>query len=310
MKKVLVTGGLGFIGSNLTEELIKTCRVTIVDNLSSSRPDWKEVIDKNVEVVKNCYGSDEIYKRVESGEFDVIFHLAAIPRVLYSVENPYETTDNNVSKTTRLIEASVKGNVKRFVFSSSSSVYGGADVMPTPNTHPKDPKSPYAWQKSAIEDFLKIQSQLHECDVVSLRYFNVFGPGQFGGSAYSTAVSAWCHAIKNSSPLRKDGSGEQSRDMCYVENVVHANILAMNSERKFKGEAYNVACGDRTSNNEILDFMEKKFGTLDVKKAPFRPGDVMHTQADITSSQEDLGYEPKVKFWEGLEKTLAWWGLN
>ena len=308
--KCLVTGGLGFIGSNLVQELVKNNEVTIVDNQSTSRPDWKEVIDKNVEVIKECYGSDLLYERISRGDFEVIFHLAAIPRVLYSVENPYETTDINISKTVRLVEAATKGKVKRFVFSSSSSVYGGADIMPTKPDHPKDPKSPYAWQKSAIEDFLKITSSLHGLDAVCLRYFNVFGPGQFGGSAYSTAVSAWCHAIKNGKSLRKDGTGEQSRDMCYVDNVVQANVLAMNSTKSFTGQAYNIACGDRTSNNEILEFFNKRYSNLVIDHAPFRPGDVMHTQADISDTETDLGYVPKVRFWEGLERTLGWWGIN
>ncbi len=309
--RCLVTGGLGFIGSNLSLELLKKNKVTIVDNLTTSRPDWKSVFNdlEEVEIIHSCYGSDEVCEKVESGEFDYIFHLGAIPRVLYSVENPYETTDNNVSKTVRLLEASRKGKVKRFIFSSSSSVYGGADILPTPSSHPKNPKSPYAWQKSTIEDFIKIECGLHSIDAVSLRYFNVFGPGQFGGSAYSTAVSAWCHAIKNGKELRKDGTGEQSRDMCYVDNVVQANILAMNSQKTFTGECYNIACGDRTSNNQVLNFLEERFGKLNIKKAPFRKGDVMHTQADITHTVKDLGYQPSVRFWEGLEKTLEWWKI-
>lgn len=309
--KCLVTGGLGFIGSNLVSELRGSHQVVVVDNLSTPREDWRDLCKDwdNVEIVKKCYSSDFITKRLESKEFDYVFHLGAIPRVLYSVENPYETTENNVSKTVRLIEASRKGKVKRFIFSSSSSVYGGADLMPTPPSHKKDPKSPYAWQKSSIEDFIKIECNLHGVDALSLRYFNVFGPGQFGGSAYSTAVSAWCHAIKNKKNLRKDGTGEQSRDMCYVENVVLANILAMNSDKKFSGDCFNVACGDRTSNNQILSFLENRFGNLEIDDAPFRKGDIMHTQAEISSTEEAFGYKPSVRFWEGLERTLKWWNL-
>lgn len=311
-KKVLVTGGLGFIGSNLTQQLATTdIKVVVVDNLSSCRKDcveFKTQLD-NVEFVEGCFSEDGILERVKSGEFDTIFHLAAIPRVSYSVEEPYKTTDVNVGRTVKLLEACA-GNVRRFVFSSSSSVYGGADVLPTPTSHARTPKSPYAWQKSCIEDAIRMFCQLYELDAVCLRYFNVFGPGQFGGSAYSTAVSAWCHAIKNGSKLRKDGSGEQSRDMCYVDNVVSANLLAMKSEYKFAGEAFNVACGDRTSNNQILDFFTEKFGKLNIDQAPPRAGDVMHTQADVSDTTAVLGYQPKVKFWEGLERTLEWWGLS
>ena len=202
------------------------------------------------------------------------------------------------------------GNIKRFVFASSSSVYGGADILPTSRDYPKDPKSPYAWQKSAIEDAIKIFCSLYKFDAVCLRYFNVFGPGQFGGSAYATAVSAWCHAIKNGERLRSDGSGEQTRDMCYVDNVVQANIKAAESDQAFSGQRYNVACGQRVSNNQILEFLMKRFPSARVEKAPTRPGDVMHTLADISETQKDLGYNPEVMFWDGLEKTLEWWKLN
>ena len=143
-----------------------------------------------------------------------------------------------------------------------------------------------------------------------LRYFNAFGPYQYGDSAYSTAVSAWCHSIKNGTPLRSDGDGTQSRDLCYIDNIIHANFLAAMSDKKFKGECYNVACGDRTTNNEILDFLKSRFPDAIVRNAPWRPGDVMHTQADISKIREDLGYEPLVKFWEGLDRTIDWWGLK
>jgi UDP-glucose 4-epimerase len=312
IKKVLVTGGCGFIGSNLSMKLSNSgINVVIVDNLSSSRKDYKNFLNENksIEFIESCLSSDIILDRIRAKEFDAVFHVAAIPRVAYSVEHPYETTDVNITKTVKLLEACCE-NTKRVVFSSSSSVYGGAEIMPTPNNHKKDPKSPYAWQKSAIEDIIKILCDLRGLDAVSLRYFNVFGPGQFGGSAYSTAISAWCHAIKTGSPLRKDGSGDQSRDMCYIDNVVQANLLAMNHKSPLVGECYNVACGDRTSNNQILKFMEDKFGKLDVNFAPFRPGDVMHTQADISETQKILGYKPEVMFWDGLNKTLDWWQLN
>ena len=239
-----------------------------------------------------------------------MFHVAAIPRVLFSVENPVETTETNVMKTVSLIDSCIKGGVKRFIFSSSSSVYGGAEILPTPADFKKDPKSPYAWHKSCIEDYMAMCSSLYGSDMVSLRYFNVFGPGQFGGSAYSTAVSAWCHAIKSNKPLRKDGTGEQTRDMCYIDNVVDANIRAMNHLEKFTGECFNVACGDRVSNNEILELLKSKNPEITIIEAPFRAGDVMHTLGDISRTQEVLGYSPKVSFWEGLDKTLKWWNLS
>jgi len=140
----------------------------------------------------------------------------------------------------------------------------------------------------------------------------VFGPGQYGDSPYSTAVSAWCHAIKNCLPLRSDGDGSQSRDMCYVDNAVHANILAAESDPPggFNGRCYNISCGDRTSNSEIIEYFKERYSHAVVVDAPWRPGDVMHTQADISRASTELGYKPTVRFWEGLEKTLEWWKID
>ena len=331
-RRALVTGGCGFIGSNLVKELIKQgWIVDVVDNLSNGDIGLIEGVAE-IRVLPNAsflnaYKQQEINRssdkilmieddfaslgmlmHINDENYDVVFHQAAIPRVSYSVENPAETTHENVTKTVALFEACV-GAVSRVVFASSSSVYGGADELPTKETHQKSAKSPYAWQKSTIEDFAAIAGELYELDIVCLRYFNVFGPGQYGDSPYSTAVSAWCHAAKQGTPCRSDGDGTQSRDLCYVDNVVNANILSANSTNTFYGKCYNIACGDRTSNNEILTYFKKNFNVT-VTTAPWRPGDIMHTEADITSAKEDLGYEPAVKFWEGLEKTIAWWGLN
>ena len=316
MKKqnVLVTGGCGFIGSNLVENLLKlNYNVSVFDNLTSNRKDYEGFFkDLNVKLYlgdEGDYSSSNRLSQIRSGEFDAVFHIAAVPRVLFSVENPVYTFKENVSKTIDLIHACIEGNVKKFVFSSSSSVYGGADILPTKEDYLKNPKSPYAWQKSSIEDYLKMASSLYNIDSVCLRYFNVFGPGQFGGSAYSTAISAWCHAVKNNTPLRSDGTGEQSRDLCYIDNVVQANILCLETEKSLEGRRFNVACGDRTSNNEILEYFKNKFSNIEIINAPFRKGDVMHTQACIQSIQDYLGYQNPVSFWNGLEKTLSWWNI-
>lgn len=311
-KRALVTGGCGFIGSNLSMQLVKKgYTVTVVDDMSSPRTDLGDFIKNNpeIKIIPACFSSDQVIKKIENKEFDFIFHNAAVPRVGYSVDYPYKTTDINISRTVKLMEA-CRRNIKRFVFASSSSVYGGADILPTPTTHSKDPKSPYAWQKSAIEDIIKVFCQLYDFDAICLRYFNVFGPGQFGDSAYSTAVSSWCHSINEGLPLRSDGSGEQTRDMCYIDNVVQANINAASSNKRFTGECYNVACEDRVSNNEILKFLKNRFKSIEITKAPARPGDVMHTLADISNTSKDLLYKPSVSFWDGLEKTLSWWKLN
>ena len=307
-RHALVTGAAGFIGSNLCRKLLEEgWKVTGVDDLSSGHLELVSSL-KGLTMVLNDFASEFILDAVSKKEFDIVFHVAAVPRVSYSVENPADTTLNNVGKTVKLMEA-CRGNIDRFVFSSSSSVYGGAEVMPTPVDQPRDPKSPYAWQKSSVEDLLRMFGNLYDFDSVCLRYFNVFGPNQYGDSPYSTAISAWCHAVKEGLPLRKDGTGEQSRDMCYVDNVVDVNIRAANHEGTFKGEAFNVACGDRTSNNQILAKFQEKFGELNINQAPFRPGDVMHTQADISETEKVFGYKPLVRFWDGLDKTFEWWGI-
>lgn len=332
MKKALVTGGCGFIGSNLTKKLVKLgWQVDVVDDMSNGHLEllkelncrvllngsfytafkMQEIKRPNdlVLVIKDDFSDDNILNSVYQGTYDVIFHQAAIPRVSYSVEQPWHTTDVNISKTIRLFE-SAKDSKCRIVWASSSSVYGNAEVLPIDETHLKDPKSPYAWQKSAIEDYAKLAGKLYDQDIVCLRYFNVFGPGQYGDSPYSTAVSAWCHSIKNDLECRSDGDGEQTRDMCYVDNVVHANILAANRDKPFRGQCYNIASGQRISNNEILAALKERFGDkIKIRHAPERPGDVKHTQANFQKAYTDFGYEPLVYFWRGLEKTYKWWDI-
>ena len=311
-KRALVTGIAGFIGSNLAKKLVdEGWQVTGVDDLSTGRiSNINELATKNA--IKLYAGVDFaspiILQAIQGQQFDIIFHEAALPRVAYSVDNPFITTDVNIARTVKLLEA-CRGNIKRFVFASSSSVYGGADELPTPVLYPKSPKSPYALQKSVCEDFLSMFSTLYGMETVSLRYFNVFGPNQYGDSAYSTAISAWCNAIKNGTPMRSDGTGEQSRDMCYVDNVVEANILAAESGHAFYGGTFNVACGDRVSNNEILAYFKARWPNSVVVNAPARIGDVMHSQADISETTDILGYEPLVRFWDGLEKTISWWKI-
>lgn len=301
--KSLVTGGAGFIGSNLAKALVaKGVATTIVDDMSNGHV---EFVPKDCELVVADFASESVLERVRSGEFDVIFHLAAIPRVSYSVEHPIETHETNVNSTLKLMQE-CRDSVRRFVFASSSSVYGGADQLPTPPSSPKNPKSPYALQKSIIEDYLKLYSRLYGLDSASMRFFNVFGPNQLGNSPYATAVSAWLNAIYSNTSMRSDGDGSQSRDMCYVDNVVDALVRAGDAAGKLGAEAFNVACGDRTTNRQILEFLLSKYPTSSYHEAPWRPGDVMHTQADISRTKDVLGYVPLVRFWEGLDRTIEW----
>ncbi len=309
--RCLVSGGFGFIGSNLAGRLIEDgWQVDVVDDLSNGHTEFLEdYVGKFKPWIMDFSDPRMLAEIGVPGRYDVVFHLAAIPRVSFSVEHPGETTDINTARTVKLMEACVKGGVKRFIFASSSSVYGGAWVMPTPESEPKKPVSPYAMQKHHVEEYCKLFAELYDFDSVCLRYFNVFGPNQYGDSPYSTAVSAWCDAVKHGKPLRSDGDGEQTRDMCYVDNVVDANICATRYVGKFAGDAFNVACQERTSNNEILAWFRKQFKDIDIVHAPERAGDVKHTCASIEKARNMLGYEPTVRFWHGLIKTIRWWKL-
>ena len=329
-QRALVTGGCGFIGSNLVKELLKLnwC-VDVIDDMSNGHlefllginmrvvpieflPAFDQAVDRGddtVIVMQGDFAHLNVLEKILTKQYDVVFHQAAMPRVSYSVEYPAITTEHNINKYVKLLEA-CRGNVKRVVAASSSSIYGGADSLPTNESEVRDPKSPHALQKCVVEDFSKLFCSLYDIDIVCLRYFNVFGQNQVAGSPYSTAISAWCHAIKNNVSLRSDGDGTQSRDLCHVDNVVSANILAAKSNAPHSGKAYNVCCGDRFTNKEILDYFKEKFPNIEIESSPWRSGDVMHTQGDWTLANKTFDYKPLVKFWDGLERTIEWWGLE
>jgi nucleoside-diphosphate-sugar epimerase len=308
-KRALLTGGAGFIGSNLAIELTKRgVDVDIVDDMSNGQLEFLPLKLRSKLLIDD-FASDRVLEKIKTGTYDVIFHIAAVPRVSYSVEHPVETNNTNVTKTLTLINA-CRDNVKRFVFASSSSVYGNTESLPTKTTNQKNPQSPYALQKSIIEDYLSLYSRLYGLDSVCLRFFNVFGPNQLGGSPYSTAVGAWLTAIKSGRSMRSDGDGSQSRDMCYVDNVVDACIRGAEADGQLKAESLNIACGDRTTNKEILEYLLSKYPDAKYHDAPWRPGDVMHTLADVSRTTEVLGYTPLVRFWEGLDRTIKWYDEN
>lgn len=302
--KVLITGGAGFIGSNLANRcLVEGWDVTIVDDLSNGHSEF--VTAPDIATFYQDFTSKRVLSAIRKQTFDVVIHLAARPRVSYSVEHPVETNDINVTKTLELMTACLN-NVKRFVFASSSSVYGGADVLPTAETHPKNPQSPYALQKSIIEEYLDMYYKLYGLDSAAMRFFNVFGPNQLGDSPYATAVSAWLTAIKKGLPMRSDGDGTQTRDMCYVDNVTDALVRAAIHPSDLKAERFNVACGDRVSNNDVMNRLLRHYPGAKKIDAPRRAGDVMHTQANIKKIERVLGYEPLVRVWDGIDKTIEW----
>lgn len=309
--KILVTGIAGFIGSNFAKQFrvrFPESEIIGLDDLSSGRRE--EIIDTAIFYKGSVTDPLLVEKIFSTHKPEYVFHFAAIPRVSYSVEHPAETTHVNVTGTVTLLSAAKDHGIKRFVLSSSSSVYGGAKTLPTSESENlPDPKSPYAAQKLCDEIFCKVFSELFGLDTVCLRYFNVFGPGQYGDSAYSTVISAWLEALYF--PQNKkafiEGDGSQSRDFCYVDNVVSANILAMEAPGPLMGEAFNIAHGEKFSVNEVRSMIEEYTGRkLDLEERASRAGDVAHTHADISKANQSLGYEAKTQFKDGLKETVKW----
>jgi len=310
--KAIVTGSNGFIGYNLCQQLKKLdWQVLGIDDLSNGRKDnvvegfryeWAKIED-----LANTR------KLVRDFQPDAIFHFAALPRVAYSVENPFTTATANVLGTMSVLEAVVKeGMVEktRVVASSSSSVYGGAELMPTPESHPCQPQSPYALEKYHGEQWCSMFASLYGLDVVSLRYFNVFGPHALFGGAYSTVLSAWLYNLYVDSSYRPflEGDGTQTRDFCFVDNAVQANIRAATRKERFSGQAVNVAQGSSHSLLECKDLLQRISGKeLDLVQKTPRVGDVKHTLADISLAKSELAYSPSVDFEDQVAQMASWY---
>lgn len=310
--KAIVTGSNGFIGYNICQELGKqNWQVLGIDDLSNGRKE--NVIDGFQYEYARVEDIDNTRRLVREFRPDVIFHLAALPRVAFSVENPYATAVANVLGTLSVLESVVKEGLvdhTRVVSSSSSSVYGGADVMPTPESHPCQPKSPYALEKYHAEQWCETFASLYGLDVVSMRYFNVFGPHSLFGGAYSTVLSAWLYHLyvdPSYSPFL-EGDGTQTRDFCFVDNVVQANFRAGIRKERFSGQAYNVAQGSSFSLLDCKELLEEISGKeLELIQKPERIGDVRHTLADISRAVADFGYEPSVNFVDQIAEMAEWY---
>ena len=332
MIRCLVTGGCGFIGSNLVHALIdKGWLVDVVDDMSTGDIAFLDNVNKRIVhvdtlpifenkfetdrnnetvlVITGDFAHDNVLSRIKARRYDYVFHVAARPRVAYSVKDPVATTEINLFKTIGLFDA-CKDSVKRVVFSSSSSIFGNAVEFPTSEEHSKKPRSPYALQKRCCEMYAEMFHELYGLDIVCLRYFNVYGPHQYGDSPYATAIGAWCHAVKTSRSLRSDGDGTQCRDLTYIQDVVNANILSALTRKKVAGKCFNIGYGVPHSNNEILEIFKSKFPGIRIQDAPWRPGDVMKTHANTELAKNLLGYHPEVDIQEGLKRTFRWWGLE
>lgn len=302
MSLYLVTGGAGFVGSNLSEELLKQGHsVRIIDNLSTGK---RENIPDGAEFLELDFTDLEAIRPAFEG-VDGVFHVGALPRVPFSIEHPIESSEANIFGTLNVLVAARDAKVKRLVYSASSSAYGGSPDMPyTPDMKVK-PLSPYAVQKYVGELFAEQFARLFGIETVSLRYFNVFGPRMADEGAYVTVISIFARQRKNGEPLTIAGDGEQTRDMTHVSDVVRANILAMQSPKVGKGEVLNVGTGTRHSINKIARIVG---GTTTF--IPARAGDPHDSLADISLTKELLGWEPLVAFDDGLRATLRLFGIE
>jgi len=300
--RVLVTGGAGFIGSNLVRALLERGDdVRVLDNFSTGSRANLEGLE--VEIVE---GELRSYERVHNAVrgTDVVYHLGALGSVPRSVQDPLTSSAVNVEGTLNVLLAARDENIRRVVFSSSTSVYGSSRSLPTREDSPPDPISPYGVAKLAAERYCIAFSRVYDAfETVVLRYFNVFGPRQSPFSQYAAVVPLFITAIAAGRPVTVNGDGEQSRDFTYVANVVDATIAAAGAEGA-SGRVFNVAAGSPASVNRIADTIGEILGRPVAKEfAPPRPGDIRDSWADLTAAREVLGYEPSVPLDQGLRLT-------
>ena len=312
MEKYLVTGGAGFIGSNIVKKILEQGDyVRVVDNFSTGKKEnIKEFISNpNFELLEGDLSNLDVAKKAVEG-IDYVLHQAAIPSVQRSIDDPLKSNKTNVDGTLNMLIASRDEKVKRFVYAASSSAYGDNPQLPKKEDFPVLPISPYALTKYVGERYCQIFWRLYGLPTICLRYFNVFGPKQDPNSQYSAVIPKFITSLLKGDKPVVYGTGEQSRDFTFVDNVVAVNLLSAKSEKGF-GEVFNVGCGDQASLNQLLEMLRDILGTnikADYKEA--RLGDVLHSRADISKGQKILGYSPKIGIKEGLIKTVNWYKEN
>ncbi len=302
--KFLVTGGAGFIGSNIVEELLKRGdEVSVIDNFSTGKRENLFPFEKDITLIEGDIRSYHIVQEAVKN-VDVILHQAALPSVPRSIKDPITTSEVNIGGTLNLLEAAIKADVKRFVYASSSSVYGDSPTLPKVETMMTNPMSPYAVTKLSGEKYCDVFSRIYGIETVCLRYFNVFGPRQDPGSQYSAVIPKFIRLMLNDRNPVIYGDGTQSRDFTYIANVVKANILAATKEID-KSLTVNCACNNQI---DLVTLVSKLNTILGKSIEPYfenpRPGEVKHSFADINLAKEKLGYKIEVGFDEGLERTI------
>jgi nucleoside-diphosphate-sugar epimerase len=306
MARYLVTGGAGFIGSNIVETLVRRGEdVRVFDNFATGKPKNLAGLDGRIEFIEgDIRDLDRVHEAVNN--MDYVLHQAALPSIPRSIKDPITTNEVNITGTLNVLVAARDAKVKRVIYAASSSAYGDTPTLPKREDMPAKPISPYAISKYTGEQYCQIFTELYGLETVCLRYFNIFGPRQDPHSPYSGVISIFIKGFLNRVPPKIYGDGEQSRDFTFVANAVRANLLACDAQGA-AGQVFNIACGERTTINKlaylIRDFLNSNVEPVHVDK---RPGDVRHSLADITKAQTILGYEPKVDLTVGLMKTIDW----
>lgn len=340
-KRVLVTGGAGFIGCNFVRRLLKEgAQVRVFDNFSTGKRDnLKDLMDTSPPasvIARSENACPELLEGRQSqapvlpvsvapaldifeGDLrdfalifeatkgiKIVFHEAALPSVIRSVKAPNTTNDVNITGTLNLLEACKVNKVKRVIYASSSSVYGDSEELPKREDMITKPMSPYAVSKLAGEHYMRVFHHLYGIETVILRYFNVYGPYQDPTSEYSGVIAKFIKAFIENKPITVYGDGEQSRDFTYVDDVVEANILAANAP--VSGEVFNVACGQQYSLNQMINILKEIFNKeIEVEYADPRPGDVRHSRAEVEKIKEHLNFTARINFSEGLKRTVIWY---
>lgn len=302
--EVLVTGGAGFIGSRIARALVgRGDKVRVLDNLFSGS---LENIAESVEFVKadvrDPYAVAEACRGME-----VVFHQAAVRSVLRSVEEPLISHETNVTGTLNALMGAERAGVRRLVYACSSSVYGETDEVVQREDQSPNPCSPYAVSKLAGEQYCRVWSRVRGLSTVSLRYFNVFGPGQHPESKYAAVFPAFLSALAEGQAPEVHWDGEQSRDFSYVDDVVQANLLAAEAPEEVSGEVFNIGGGGPRSINEVLRSVSEAAGVwIDPVHSPKRPGDIRHTHADVSKAKALLDWEPRADWPEAVQATVEW----
>lgn len=307
MMRYVVTGGAGFIGSNIVAELVRLGNeVTVIDNLLTGNILNIQEVMGEINFIKGDINDLVLLKKAFNGA-DYVLHEAAVPSVPRSIKDPLTSNNANITGTLKVLIAAKECGIKRIVYASSSSVYGDVEVLPKQENMAPNPISPYALTKYAGELYCRLFYETYGLDTVSLRYFNVFGPKQDPTSQYSAVIPLFINAVLNGKVPIIHGDGNQTRDFCYISNVISANLLACTA-KNVSGKVFNIACGERISINNLLGLINKVVGgKIQPKYIELRKGDIKHSLADISHAKSLLNYHILDTVYSGVKKTIEYY---